>query len=545
MAFLSEQAAIVAPVAADRPKAEQPQTGARRLVESVPGPGDFQRLPLCGLGHGSSRTISRRHFLSQQAFGLGGLALNWLLQQDRAGAAPAKPTLERTTFDLRPRPPARPPQAKAMISMFMQGGPSHLDLFDPKPELAKRHLQDFTGDIKYDNAADASTKLFASPWKFRKHGQCGMELSELLPCLGDVADDISLIRSMHTGVNNHGQSINALNTGEILAGRPSLGSWLTYALGCETQNLPAFVVLTDPGGLPVLGVDNWPNGWLPSLYQGTVVRPQEPRILNLDPPPQLQGPAQQRLLSYLDSVNREHLAAHPGEYDLAARIASYELAARMQTAAKEALDISRESCGDAQALWHRRPGDTRVRHALPDRPPAGRARRAVRADLHRQPNVGPSQRHRKIACQLCRKTDKPAAALVNDLKQRGLLDTTLVHWGGEMGRLPVIQNEKNIGRDHNTYGFSMWLAGGGIKGGYVHGATDEFGHKAVEDIVNHHDYHATLLHLFGLHEQQVAIPRPDGPGYAARRPKWQSCHCNPQFNAAALLILRIGSVKPI
>ena len=268
-----------------------------------------------------------------------------------------------------------------MISMFMQGGPSHLDLFDPKPELAKRHLQDFTGDIKYDDTAGASTKLFASPWKFRKHGQCGMELSELLPCLGAVADDICLIRSMHTGVNNHDQSINALNTGEILSGRPSLGSWLTYALGCETQNLPAFAALTDPGGLPVGGVDNWQNGWLPSLYQGTVIRPQEPRILNLDPPPQLQGQAQQRLLSYLDSVNREHLATHPTEWDLSARIESYELAARMQVAAKEALDISSESAVDPQALRHRRPRDARIRHALPHRSPAGRARRAVRADL--------------------------------------------------------------------------------------------------------------------------------------------------------------------
>ena len=286
-----------------------------------------------------------------------------------------------------------------MISMFMQGGPSHLDLFDPKPELAKRHLQNFTGDIKYDNTADASTKLFASPWKFRKHGQCGMELSELLPHLGDVADDICLIRSMHTGVNNHGQSINALNTGEILSGRPSLGSWLTYALGCETQNLPAFVVLTDPGGLPVRGVDNWQNGWLPSLYQGTVVRPQEPRILNLDPPPQLQGPAQQRFLSYLDSVNREHLAAIPREQDLAARIESYELAARMQVAAKEALDISSES-----AAIHKLYGiDDPVTREFGTR--CLIARRLVERGVrfvqiyHRQSDLGPSRRHRKIAAR--------------------------------------------------------------------------------------------------------------------------------------------------
>jgi uncharacterized protein (DUF1501 family) len=459
----------------------------------------------------SNSHYTRRHFLSQQAFGLGGLALSCLLQQERAWAEPAKSAGERLSFDLRPRPPVHQPQATAMISMFMQGGPSHLDLFDPKPELVKRHLQNFTGDIKYDDAAGASTKLFASPWKFRKYGECGMELSDLLPRLGAVADDICLIRSMHTGVNNHDQSINALNTGEILPGRPSLGSWITYALGCNTQNLPAFAALTDPGGLPVGGVNNWQNGWLPSLYQGTVIRPQEPRILNLDPPRQLAGKAQDRMLSYLDSVNREHLAAHPTEWDLSARIESYERAARMQVAAKDVLDISHESA------------TTHKLYGIDD--PATRefgtrcliARRLVERGVRFVQIYTGNQtwdHHggiEKSLPDICRKTDQPAAALVTDLKQRGLLETTLVHWGGEMGRLPVIENEKNIGRDHNTYGFSMWLAGGGIRGGCVHGATDELGHKAVQNVVTHHDYHATLLHLFGLGEQQVSFPRPAGP----------------------------------
>ena len=454
----------------------------------------------------------RRHFLSQQAFGLGGLALSWLGREDRAQAAPAKPTLERPTFDLRARPPAHSSQAKAMISMFMQGGPSHLDLFDPKPELTKRHLQDFTGDIKYDDVAGASTKLFASPWKFAKHGQCGMDLSELVPCLGEIADDICLIRSMHTGVNNHDQSICALNTGDIPVGRPSLGSWLTYALGCETENLPAFAVLTDPGGLPVGGVGNWQNGWLPSLYQGTAIRPQEPRILNLDPPAQLRGPAQQRFLSYLDSVNHEHFAAHRAESDLSARIQSYERAARMQVSATEALDISKES-----STVHKLYGiDDPITREYGTR--CLIARRLVERGVRFVQIFTGNQtwdHHNGITSSLpdiCRKTDKPAAALVTDLKQCGLLDTTLVHWGGEMGRLPVIENEKNIGRDHNTYGFSMWLAGGGIQAGCIHGETDEVGHKAVKDIVTHHDYHATLLHLFGLNEQQVSFPRPSGSG---------------------------------
>jgi uncharacterized protein (DUF1501 family) len=398
-----------------------------------------------------------------------------------------------------------------MISMFMQGGPSHHDLFDPKPELQKRHLENFPGEIKYDNAAEASAKLFASPWKFSKQGQCGMELSELLPHLGGVADDICLIRSMRTGVNNHGQSINAMNTGRITDGRPALGSWVTYALGSESQNLPAFVVLTDPSGVPVLGVDNWRSGFLPALYQGTVIRPREPRILNLDPPPELAGAPQQRMLDYLSRINREYLEQRPGENDLAARVQSYELAAKMQVAAKEALDLSQESEA------------TRKLYGLDDPETAEYAARCLIARRLVQRGVRFVQIHtgnqtwdhhggiEKGLPAICKKTDKPAAALVQDLKQLGMLDSTLVHWGGEMGRLPVIQNEKNIGRDHNTHGFSMWLAGGGVKGGLTYGATDEFGHHAVENIVNHFDYHATLLHLFGLDADRVTSQRPTGP----------------------------------
>jgi hypothetical protein len=353
-------------------------------------------------------------------------------------------------------------------------------------------------------------KLLASPWKFAKHGQSGTAVSELLPHLAKIVDDITVIRSMHTGVNNHGQSIQALNTGRIFSGRPALGSWMTYGLGSENQNLPAFVVLTDPEGLPVEGVTNWSNGWLPSLYQGTVVRPREPRILNLDPPPQLKGAPQQRNLAYLERLNRQHLERHPGELDLEARIASYELAARMQTAAKEALDLGGESPATKKLYGLDDPvtQDYGSRCLI--------ARRLVERGVRFVQLFTRYQfwdHHGQIVKGLpaaCRKTDKPAAALVKDLKSRGLLDTTLVHWGGEMGRLPVIQNDAgpaNVGRDHNTFGFSMWLAGGGIKGGCVYGATDEFGHKAVVDVVSHSDYHATLLHLFGLEPQKLVYRR--------------------------------------
>jgi hypothetical protein len=317
---------------------------------------------------------------------------------------------------------------------------------------------------------------------------------------------------MHTDVNNHVQSISAMNSGQIAAGRPALGSWITYALGSECQDLPAFVVLSDPSGLPVSGVDNWQNGWLPSLYQGTVVRPQEPRFLNLDPPPRLRGAPQERFLSYLEGLNREHLNRHPREQDLAARIHSYELAAKMQGAAKEALDISAESPATHQLYGLDDPEtkDYGARCLIARR----LVERGVRfVQLHTGNQTW--DHHGGIVKSLpiiCRRTDQPAAALVQDLKQRGLLDTTLVHWGGEMGRLPVVENEKNIGRDHNTYGFSMWLAGGGVQGGTVHGETDELGHKAVQDTVSHHDYHATLLHLFGLEQKQVAFSRPNGVG---------------------------------
>lgn len=450
--------------------------------------------------------FSRRQFLESSAMGTGALALAWLTQQE-AAAAPAKPAFEKAHFDLTPKTPPRQPQAKAMISLWMQGGPSHIDMFDRKPELEKLDGQTFPGKIKYDNAAQASSKVLASPWKFNRHGQCGMELSELVPHLGDVADEICLIRSMHTGVNNHGQSIRALNTGRILAGRPTVGSWLTYGLGAETQDLPAYVALIDPGQLPVMGVENWSNGYLPSLFQGTVIRPREPRILNLHPPAHLQGEPQRRYLDYLEQLNRRHLEQHAGELDLEARIASYELAARMQTAANEALDLSGETAATKKLYGLDDPAtsDFGSRCLI--------ARRLVERGVRFVSVFTQNQfwdHHGSIRSKLpaaCKKVDQPSAALVADLKQRGLLDSTVVHWGGEMGRLPVIQNDAGpakIGRDHNTYGFSMWVAGGGFRGGTVFGATDEFGHHAVEGIVNHFDYHATLLHLFGLDPEQLS-----------------------------------------
>ncbi|MBM4004628.1 MAG: DUF1501 domain-containing protein [Planctomycetes bacterium] len=456
-----------------------------------------------------SASLSRRKLLHSATYGVGSLALAWLMRQQSIGA-PARPELVPRKYDLLPKVAPLPAKAKSMVSIFMQGGPSQVDLFDPKPKLNELDGQTFPGEIKYDNAAQASSKVLGSPWKFKEYGQAGMQFSELIPETASIADEITLIRSMHTGVNNHGQSIDAMNTGRAVSYRPSLGSWLAYGLGSESQNLPAFVVLIDPEGLPVLGVQNWSNGWLPSLYQGTVIRPREPRILNLDAPPQLQGAPQARYLSFLESLNREHLSEHPGESDLEARMASFELAARMQSAAKEAVDLSGETA------------DTLRLYGIDD--PATKdfgercliARRLVERGVRFVQIYTRYQfwdHHGSIRSALpsaCRKVDKPSAALVKDLKQRGLLAETIVHWGGEMGRLPVIQNDTGpdkVGRDHNTYGFSQWVAGGGFRAGYVHGATDEFGHKAIQDVVTHNDYQATLLHLFGLDHNSLTFPR--------------------------------------
>jgi hypothetical protein len=390
----------------------------------------------------------------------------------------------------------------------MQGGPSHMDLFDPKPLLNKLDGKTYDGEIKYDNAAQASSTILGSPWKFQKHGECGMELSELLPGLAEIVDDIPLIRSMHTGVNNHGQSIRALQNGRIPGGRPIVGSWLTYGLGCETDNRPAYVALIDPGQLPVMGVENWSHGFLPSVFQGTVVRPQEARILNLDPPPHLKGAAQQEALGYLEQLNRQHLVQRPGYHDLAARIASYKLAAHMQLAAKEAVDFKAETKATQKmyGLEDKATKEFGSRCLI--------ARRLIERGVRFAQIFTENQRwdhHGSISSGLplaCKKVDVPSAVLVKDLKQRGLLDFTVVHWGGEMRRLPVIQNDtgpSRVGRDHNTYGFSMWVAGGGFKACYVHGVTDDIRHKAVEDVVHYFDYHTTLLYRFGFEANRFAF----------------------------------------
>lgn len=441
--------------------------------------------------------------------GIGAMALAWLNSQNSATAAPMKLPKEQAHFDLKPKTPHFAPQAKAMISLFQHGGPSHVDLFDPKPELTRLSGTDYPGEIVYSFVNGASKALFGSPWKFSKHGQCGTEISELLPETSSIVDDICLIRSMHTGANGHEVSIRYFHGGiPGVVGRPTMGSWLVYGLGCESQELPAYLVLTDPGGHPVDGVSNWSNGFMPPLFQGTVLRPQEPRILNLEAPPYLRGEVQDQNLTFLQKLNRRHLEEHPGEADLEARIASYELAAAMQTAATEALDISRETAATHALYGIDDPATQEYgTRCLIARRLVERGVRFVQLFLGGQPWDSHSSIRSSLPA-ICKRTDKPSAGLVKDLKQRGMLDSTVVHWGGEIGRLPVteVRGDANAaGRDHNGQGFSMWVAGGGFRPGMTFGETDEFGHRAVTNVVTPNDFQATLFHLFGLDHTQLSF----------------------------------------
>lgn len=444
---------------------------------------------------------TRREFLAGSAMGIGSFALAHLLSQDNLLADVIRKPGENLPLDLKPRAPQFEPRAKAMISLFMHGGPSHVDLFDPKPELSAKNGQEYGGDVVYSFVNRANKKLFGTPWKFEKHGQCGTEVSELLPHTAKIVDDICVIRSMHTGHNGHEVSIRYFHGGIAgVTGRPTMGSWIVYGLGSEAQNLPAYMVLADPGGHPVDGTHNWSSGFMPPLYQGTVLRAQEPRIFNLDAPAHLRGRRQQQNLAFLKQLNAEHLRQHPGESELESRIASYELAAAMQTAAKEALDISQEPAHIHQLYGIDQPVTKEYgTRCLIARRLVERGVRFVQLFLAGQP----WDNHTGIRGGLpaiCKQTDQPAAALVSDLKQRGMLDSTLVHWGGEIGRLPVCEGElnDNVGRDHNGQGFSIWMAGGGIRGGMTYGETDEVGHKAAVNVVTPNDYQATVFNLLGM-----------------------------------------------
>jgi hypothetical protein len=450
---------------------------------------------------------TRREFLATNALGIGSFALAGLLaQQGLLAAETSTKPGENLPADLKARQPHHPPRANAMISLFMHGGPSHVDLLDPKPELSRLSGTEYGGDVHFSAVNRASKKLFGTPFAFAQHGDCGTAVSELLPHIAGIVDDMAVLRSMHTGHNGHEVSIRYFHGGIAgITGRPTLGSWITYALGNEAQNLPAYMVLADPGGHPVDGTWNWSSGFMPPTYQGTVLRPQEPRIFNLDPPQRMKGAIQQQNLAFLNGLNRRHAQLHPGEAELEARIASYELAAAMQTAAKEALDISQEP-EHIHRLYGLDREETRSygERCLIARRLVERGVRFVQLFLSSQPWDNHQGIHKGLPA-ICQRTDQPSAALVKDLKQRGLLDSTIVHWGGEIGRLPVCEGEMNdsVGRDHNGQGFSIWLAGGGFKPGITYGETDEVGHRAAVNIMTPNDFQATILHQLGLDHSKL------------------------------------------
>lgn len=441
--------------------------------------------------HGLQFQLCRRAFLGRTTGALGSLALAHLLSRD---------TQASDATDQRRHQPA---SADAVICLFQHGGPSQMDLFDPKPELSKRNGQEYQGDLEIHFVGQKGN-ILASPFNFQRYGQSGLELSELLPHTAAIADDVTLIRSLTTESVDHESALRLIHAGKFQAGYPSWGSWVIYALGTENQDLPAYVVLTDPGGLPIDGVRNWSSGWLPAVYQGTPFRPGNSPVANLALPASTNAKARAGQLEFLARLNQEHLRNYPHNEELAARIANFEVAARMQTAVPDMLDLSDETESTRKLYGLDNPDTAEYgTRCLIARRLIERGVRFVQLYLAGQPWDTHSKNAETLK-GLCTKTDQPSAALITDLKQRGLLDRTIVMWGGEFGRLPISQGTD--GRDHNRHANSIWLAGGGFRGGYCHGATDDFGYKAVEQVVNVHDLHATLLHALGLDHRQLNFP---------------------------------------
>src|SRR6267142_1406843 len=438
---------------------------------------------------------TRRDFLMRAGAGFGGLALTYLLAQESAQAA----TEAATGNPLSPRPPHFAAKAKSVIFLFMEGGPSHLDTFDPKPklrELAGQRLPESFGQI-ITAMGEAESPLLADRRQWKQYGQSGAWVSDWLPHIAGCVDDLAIIRSCWGDGLNHANGVGQMNTGSILGGRPSIGAWVSYGLGTENQNLPAFTVLCDNNGQVIGGPRNWGPGFMPAVYQGVRLGSAVEPFPNLNPPRGISQEQQSGKLDLLSRLNRQHGATRPEFSELDARIRSYELAFHMQAEAPEAVDLSKES------------ETTRNLYGLDDDKCAvfGKncllARRLVERGVRFvQLYSGTGSKwdaHSNIEqnhSELCRAVDKPVAGLLKDLKSRGLLDSTLVLWGGEFGRTPM--SEKGDGRDHNPTGFTMWMAGGGVKGGQVIGETDELGLRAVKDQLHVHDIHATILWLLGL-----------------------------------------------
>jgi hypothetical protein len=457
------------------------------------------------------RTISRRDFLFRAGEGISGVALaammaeQGLLAKDAEGACANPDGIESP---LSPRAPHFRPRAKAVISLFMSGGVSHVDSFDYKPDLIRHHGKPLSGFGEIRVRQGYPGPLMKSPFSWKQYGESGKWVSELFPHMGSIVDDVAFIHSAQGRSNDHVVAHYEWNTGSLLMGHPSVGAWVTYGLGTENQNLPGFVVIYDTKGGPFSGPANWSAGYLPAAYQGTVFRATGDPILDLTPPSEYVTREQQRArLDHLALLNEEHAKQHPGDSELAARIASYELAYRMQGCAPAAVDVSKESEATRrlygldnpvtegfgkQCLLARRLVENGVRFVQ------------LYSGALLQQNIDTWDAHSNLVenhTMHAEEVDKPIAALITDLKQRGMLDDTLVIWHSEFGRMPISQ--RGLGRDHNPGAMTVWMAGAGVQGGQSIGATDQFGYRAAEQVVNYHDIHASILHLLGMDHKRL------------------------------------------
>ncbi len=447
---------------------------------------------------------SRREFVWDMGAGFAGLALTGLLAADgfTFGKEAALPG------PLAPKKPHFPVKAKSCIFLMMNGGPSQVDTFDPKPTLEKFAGQTMPADKKFTNSGGRKIGFLTPSFRpFKPGGKSGLPVSDFFPKVRDHADKLAVIRSCHTDSHAHGSALVAMNTGKTFIGRPSLGSWAVYGLGTVNQDLPGYVVLMDKRGGPISGQPNWGSGFMSAAYSGTLFRPTGDPILDLRGPAHVTKDAQREQLDLLAKLNQEHLDARPGGRDLLARMNSYELAYRMQSATPEAVDLAKETKQTLESYGvGQQPTDEFGRNCLIARRLVERGVRFVQlysGGGHLEDTWDAHQSIEKNHGQHAKEVDQPIAALLGDLEKRGLLDETLVIWGGEFGRMPFSEGKGEPGRNHNPYGFSMWMAGGGVKGGITHGATDELGFEAVEKKVHLHDLHATILHLLGFDHEQL------------------------------------------
>jgi hypothetical protein len=449
-----------------------------------------------------SQFLSRRDMLFRAANGFGGLALASMLSEDAARAAAA-------VNPMRVRAPHFTPKAKSVIFLFMDGGPSHVDMFDPKPRLSAEDGKILP--IQEETAArNPEKKLWGSPFAFKRHGQCGADVSELLPHLATCVDEMTIVRSMVSDHTEHTAGNYFMHSGSGIQGRPSMGAWVTYGLGSECRNLPGFIVI-DTGMIPPGGLDVFSSGFLPASYQGMLFRKGKQPVADVAPR-EISPQTQRAKLDLVSEFDRATLNRYGPVTEIEAAIANYELAFRMQTEVPDLLDFSNESEATRKLYGiDEQDTDEFGRACLIARRMVQRGVRFIELLSPRRQGVDRWDQHGNLVRGLginCKATDRPMAALIKDLKAHGLLDETLLVWGGEFGRTPTSQGAKDrgFGRDHHPYGFTMWLAGGGIRKGLVYGATDEYGYHAVENKVHVHDLHATILHLLGIDHKRLTYP---------------------------------------